>query len=231
MREQDQAVKWFNTEFYPPLHKGLGHSVRYDDGVLPRLRRSRIIFFTPWGPRYGWSQRGTTIVDGDREVALLRYLAELYASLADRFGSDRLSWLFLGADLYGTKINSLPPEVVVDYFASLRGWIGRLLPTAEFRLWSEFDHQAESFRRLFRGRVKAFVGPEVIDQADKVARHRGSADAQPYLVERLAEAALIELIYEPIKLSCVDSRKDSEVDLDLPRLYLVPPGLRAPWMG
>ena len=86
MREQDAAVKWFNTEFYPPLHQGKGHAVRYDDGVLPRLRRSHITFFTPWGPRYNWRQRGSTVVDGDREVLLLRYLSTINEQLLQHFG-------------------------------------------------------------------------------------------------------------------------------------------------
>ncbi len=228
MREPDLDVKWFNTQFYP--QRRTGRAVRYEDGVLPRLRQPVVKLFTPWGPRYDWEQRGTSVREGDREVQTLTYLADLEATLRAGMPSKRLHWMFMGADLYGTRINPLPAEAVGAYFESLRAWVRRLLPDADFRLWSEFDAEAEPYRMSARHRIEELLSESVRWQAIDTARKMGlGGDPYAYLVERLAEAMLIEERLHPIKISCVVRRKDDGVDAALPRLYLLPSQLQAPW--
>lgn len=228
-KEKDAGVKWFNTHFYPG--RRVGRAVRYEDGVLPRLRKDKVVFFTPWGPRYKWKDRGTIINDGDPEVKLLRHLHKMLVEIRHFLPGKEIQWLFLGADLYGTRINRLPAAEVADYFSSLQGWLGMIIPSAEFKLWSEFDADAEPFRTQFRGKVSTSVSAEVEARAQLVsAKLKGAGNHKDYLVERMAEAELIETRYQPIKISAVARHKDAEVDRELPRLYLVPELLHAPWL-
>src|SRR3989344_5799754 len=148
MKEQDAGVKWFNTVFYP--QRKTGRAVRYEDGILPRLREKEITLFTPWGPRYSWESRGVVIQEGDREAEVLDFLAALLGEFRQNMPDKNFRWVFLGADLYGTRINNLPVEVVASYFESLVQWLRRVLPMVEFRLWSQLDGVAEEYRRGLR---------------------------------------------------------------------------------
>lgn len=229
MKELDAGVKWFNTDFFP--QKRTQKAQRYEDGVLPRLREPTITMFTPWGPRYNWQNRGVIIQERDKEVETLTYLVELFEEIRSNMPGKKFRWVFLSADLYGTHVNNLPTDAVDDYFASLGQWLNQLLPVAEFRLWSEFDQEAEAFRQKAREDFNRFISLELFARAIQTAQamKRGS-DPKVYLIERLAEAMLIEQILRPIKLSCVGREKDNEVDCELPRLYFLPECLRAPWM-
>lgn len=228
MREQDAGVKWFNTQFYPT--RKTGRAVRLEDGVLPRLREEEITLFTPWGPRYSFESRGVTMREGDKEVEALKFLAMLLRELQQNMPGKTFRWLFLGADLYGTRINSLPCEVVADYFASLEEWLQRLLPLATFQRWSQRDDEAEPYRQAVRENFAELVRPSVIARANLTAHAMGrNSSAREYLVERVAEAILIEETLRPIKISCVGRHKDDGVDGDLPRLYFLSERLHAPW--
>lgn len=227
MKERDSDVKWFNTEFYP--HNRVASAVRYEDGILPRLCEAEVNFFSPWGPRYSWEARGMVIEPKDREVATLQFLAGLYGEVLRGMPSKGLHWIFLCADLYGTKINDLSDEPVSEYFASLRSWLAEILPLAEFRLWSEFSNQAEPCRELVRVNLSQIVGQSILTRAVQTSQKMGG-NATDYLVERLAEAMLIEELYHPIKVSLAPKGKDAEVDYRLPRLYLLPEDLQAPWL-
>lgn len=229
MKEQDGAVKWFNTVFFP-AHR-TARAVRYEDGVLPRFRENAITFFTPWGPRYSFATRGVTIVEGDKETQVLYHLADLFQEICQNMPSKQFRWIFLGADLYGTRINHLPEEVTAAYYASLEEWLRQILPNAEFCLWSTFDAQAEAYRRKVRENFGNLVPANVVAQATQTARTMGKgSDPREYLVERVAEAMLVEETFRPIKVSCVGRHKDDGVDAELPRLYLLPQTLWAPWM-
>lgn len=227
MREQDPGVKWFNTVFYPRAKTA--RAVRYEDGVMPRLREDEPRLFTPWGPRYHWQERGTEIGPDDKEIEVLIFFSQLIERWRENMPGKKFSWLFLGADLYGTRINGLPAEPVGLYFASLRLWLDEILPATEFRLWSEFDQEAETLRERIRPDLQERLSWSAIDRAEKTSRLMGGA-AEAYLTERLTEADLIESLYHPIKVSAVGRHKDDEVDGDLPRLYLLPERLWAPWL-
>lgn len=229
MKEQDAGVKWFNTVFYP--QKKTGRAVRYEDGILPRLREKEITLFTPWGPRYSWESRGAVIQDGDREVEVLNFLVVLLGELRQNMPDKNFRWVFLGADLYGTRINNLPVEVVARYFDSLVQWLPRVLPMAEFQLWSQLDSVAEEYRREVRANFDNLVSYSILSRANQTARAMGrNSSAKEYLVERLAEAMFIERTLKPVKISCVARHKDDDVDWELPRLYFLPERLHAPWL-
>lgn len=228
-KEADKGVKWFYTDFLPRMKTA--RSVRIEDAILPRLREQNINLFTPWGPRYSWETRGAVIRESDKEVATLEFLYTVLAEMSKRMPGKNLRWTFLGADLYGTRLNGLLEAVVIDYFASLSCWLATLLPEAEFRLWSEFDEVAEPYRKDARVNFDQFIRPGLIQRASLTTQIMGrGSDPEAYLVERLAEARLIEDLFRPIKVSCVMRHKDDHVDADLPRLYIVPEYLTAPWM-
>lgn len=227
MKIADSVVRWFVTEFYP--RRRIVTATRYEEVIVPRLGDKAINFFSPWGPRYKWQVRGTTIKDGDPEVQTLSFLADLFIEMRGQMPAKKLSWIFLGADLYGTRINTLPTNVVADYFASLQNWLKNLIPEAEFVLWSDLDALAMSYRERARANLGELIGPNVRFRANRTAAMmKGSADE--YLVERLAEAMLIEDLCHPIKISLVPKSKDAEVDHHLPRLYILPEELQAPWL-
>lgn len=228
-KEADEGVKWFYTDFLPRVKTA--RSVRIEDAILPRLRKPDINLFTPWGPRYSWKFRGTIIRGSDKEVGTLGFLRKLLDELLEHMPAKKFRWMFLGADLYGTRLNELPREVTSDYFASLSDWLAKLLPEVEFRLWSEFDEMAEPYREQVRVNFNQLVQPELLRRTTQTAQAMGrGSNAKEYLTERLAEALLIENLLKPIKVSCVMRHKDDQVDADLPRLYIVPEDLTAPWM-
>lgn len=229
MKEQDLGVKWFNTVFYP--ERKTARAVRYEDGVLPRLREQEIVLFTPWGPRYSWERRGLNINARDKEVEVLEFLRAMLEEWKSKMPGKDFRWFFLGADRYGISINNLPSEAVNGYFSSLKQWLTQILPGAEFRLWSEFDQEAEKYRRVIRASFGEFVDDHLLERAIQTAKAMArGGDPEEYLTERLAEAMLIEELLHPIKISCVARYKDDKIDWQLPRLYFLPEHLHAPWL-
>ncbi|NQU83448.1 MAG: hypothetical protein HQ536_01935 [Parcubacteria group bacterium] len=229
MKEKDPGVKWFNTIFYP--RRKTGRAVRYEDGVLSRLRQQNVVLFTPWGPRYSWQARGKIIQADDKEVRVIHFLAEILQEWKVNMPDKIFRWIFLGADLYGTRINRVPAEIVTDYFGSLAEWLKKVLPETEFRLWSEFNHSAEIYRRRIDENFEKYVNQKLLWCATRTAKamDRGG-DPREYLIERIAEAIVIEELFHPVKISCVARGKDDKVDWNLPRLYFVPEILHAPWL-
>jgi len=231
MKEHDQFIKWFSTQYYPSAKTA--RAVFLDQGILPRLRNETICFFTPWGPRYSYKARGVVIHEEDLEVTTLRFLQEVVTTFEIHGINQarKFRWIILGADVYGTKINNLPKSVVADYFQSLKIWIETLLPKAEFLLWSDFDSEAQVYRDEVRQNFTTYIDARLLARAQRTSEGLGTGGSpEAYLIERLAEAMLIEAKFQPIKLSCVARYKDDKVDLNLPRLYVVPEHLHAPWL-
>lgn len=228
-KELDVEVKWFNTVFFP--HHRTARAVWYEEKVLPRLRRRFVILFTPWGPRYSYKERGVVIKSGDKEVAVLEYLAYLYRELREGMPSKAFFWKFLGADSYGTRINGLPEEVVKEYFQSFNEWRKKILPSSIFIPWSRMDCPENTKEKV---EVKAKLGEilkaTTIERAQRTANIMNGGSFEDYLAERVVEASLIEMEWRPIKISCVGRYKDDDVDGPLPRLYLLPEELHAPWL-
>lgn len=229
MKEQDFGVKWFNTVFYPQKRKGT--ATHYETLILPRLRKKEIMLFTPWGPRYN-TGRCNCINGNDREIEALKFLSGILDEFSKNMSNKKFSWLFLGADLYGTRINKLPEDWVREYFYSLSEWLQRIIPMSDFKLWSEFDKSAEYMRYKIRLDFDKYIPRSILQRAELTAKAMGrGSDPKQYLIERVAEAMLIETKFSPIKVSCVARHKDAKVDCGLPCLYLLPDNLLAPWMG
>ena len=113
---------------------------------------------------------------------------------------------------------------------SLGEWVIQIIPNAEFLLWSEFDEAAEPYRQEVREHFDKYVDVYLLDRAVSTAKKMNGGDAREYLIERIAEGMFIEERFSPIKVSCVARHKDDKVDRELPRLYLVPEQLHAPWL-
>ena len=231
MKEQDLDVKRFYTRLYPKIKlSSKPKAVRMQE-ILARLRKETVVLFTPWGPRYDLKKRGVTIRGADREIETLRFLAHTAWKLSRVMPSKRIRWLFLGADIYGTRINNLPVEETAAYFSNLKNWVAELMPAAEFRLWSEFDSEAETYRHRAAERMNELVSRDIQNRAAETAVRMGrGGDSRAYIVERLAEAEFIEERFSPIKISCAPRHKDTGVDRELPRLYLLPRELQTPWL-
>ncbi len=201
-KEKDPGVKWFNVEFYPENYSG--HAVHYHerDGVLDRLRQPTVTFFTPWGPRYSWERRGTEILPEHKEMQTLQHLANLFEQMKNNMPRKQWRWVFVGADLYGTRINKLPEEAVFAYFESLKRRLGEMIPEAEFHLWSTYDAQVEEKRRLIREKgLRELIPGNVLLGAQLVAgKGAFTGSAMDYLVERIAEAQLVEELFHPATL-------------------------------
>jgi hypothetical protein len=225
------GMKWFQCEFYPQRKTARAMNFEGKEGVLGRFAQAEINLFTPWGPRYDWETRGTTIKPADKEILLLQFLAGIRAELEQNMPDRRFQWQFLAADLYGLRINGLPWEVVEDYYASLDQALAGYLPGAELLRWSQLDDEAERYRRAIRENFTMEFDRSLVARAIKTAQAMGrGGDAMAYLVERLAEARLVNDRWQPVKVSCVGRHKDQGVDGPLPVLYLVPEDLHAPWM-
>jgi len=221
------SIKWFNTVFYPKY--SIDRAVFYEEKVVPRISKEVVTLFTPWGPRYDYSSRGNLIEEGDKEVRTLERFREML-SMWQKHMTQQFRWIFMGADLYGTRINGLPQDSVAEYFEQLSIWIS-LLDLGEFRLWSELDQQAEPLRQKISSDFNHHFDSIVESKAATVAQKIGGGSHKAYLIERLAEATLMEDLFQPIKISCAAKHKDGVVDGPLPRLYIVPSKLQRPWFG
>jgi len=232
MAKLSSFVKWFVMEFYPS--RRVGRAVLLEEKLIPRLEEGEITFFTPWGPRYSYLERGTTIKPSDKEWLTLDYLSKSMEEIKSHAEWRKVHWIFLAADLYGTKINGLPEEAVREYFMSLQEAINEIIPQAEFQYWSEYGSIAMPYRASMSELIDSGfcqLDTDLLKRAQTTAsKMQRNSDPTEYLMERAIEAMVIEEMYQPIKLSCVERYKDDKVDLGLPRLYIVPEELTAPWM-
>ena len=124
--------------------------------------------------------------------------------------------------------------MVEEYFQSLKLWVKEIVPAAEFLYWSDFQIDARPYREGMKhlfGSGFCSIDANLMTRARSTAGKMGlRSDSVEYLIERVVEAIIIEEKYRPIKISCVARYKDDKVDLELPRLYLLPENLLAPWM-
>lgn len=232
MISHHESLKWFRCVKQPLDSTGRAERLEEIDGGFARMSRPEVQLFTPWGPRYDWATRGTVIKPEHKEIELLQLFADLLAELQENMPWQTFDWTFLAADLYGTRINHLSPEVVEEYFDSLQEVMADYLPTATLRRWSEFDQQAEPYRQAIRDNFDDEFRSALAHRARKTAKAMGlGSNSDDYLVERLAEARLIEDWLHPVKISPVARHKNQGVDGTLPVFYFVPPELHAPWMG
>lgn len=216
---------WFRNNYH---HYRRARAERFDDGIIPRLEAGQIKFFTPWGPRYDYQIRGEEVLQEHAEERLLEFLAAWLKSWPEEHAAN-ISWIFLAADSYGTEVNKLPSTVVENYFRSIRTRVDfHFGSKAQFVYWSQLREVAMPYRKTAELRHLPLLNPEILKRAERIAARRGG-DAKQYLIERMAEALYMEAIHKPIKVSCASRQDDGGIDLNLPRLYIVPNILHRPW--
>ena len=146
------------------------------------------------------------------------------------------------ADLYATEVNNYDESAATGYTEWLKYLTDRF--GYEMKPWSSIrqDNQAEYDRLREKTTLdsieanselnarlgKAYITAKKRSGYATIEKQRDAGFA--YVRERLCEATIVEAVYEPIKFSCVEPGKDGPLDGELPRLYLVPNGLRFPWL-
>lgn len=199
-------------------------------------QNKQVQFFSPWGPRY--KNKSSLIRSEDPEMRTLQELGEIFGTLSEKGFPVR--FLLMPADLYGTAINGLSPNVVQDYFKSLEERAReKLSVTSEVlvRPWSQIRERSwlyESLQEEVTEDFSRFVSATEYNSALKTAQafnpQKIEESARAYCVERVVEGRIIEKLYSPIKLSLVRKEKDM-LDGPLKRLYVISEQNRAPWLA
>lgn len=225
---KEQIINRFmEPQVYPLLTRVLGEKL-YWSGM-----KYETTLFVPWGVR----PQGQF---GEPEMAVLDRIKSVRDGLRQKSINARV--LLMPADAYATEVNQqVSQDQANNYFA-------RVTQEAEQRSfkvepWSMIRGTfPEEYRKLTQGltidRIKELIPWQVVEEAFKAAARRSGFTSQQdiqdaafrYLRERLAEAAIIEKRYKPIKLSAVAKYKDNFVDRDLPRVYVIPRELQFPWL-
>ncbi|MBT3406323.1 hypothetical protein HN419_04085 [Candidatus Woesearchaeota archaeon] len=193
-----------------------------------------LFLFTPWGPRYGYETRGTEIKENDAETKALEELAEVTKGIRDT--GMNVTNLLMYADLYGTDVNGLPVNVVRAYGQSLKQTAVDRLQDPLVKPWSVIRSGAQDMYDALCAQVSEMFGTYVsegtFEKMVKVGERfnpgSGRESSRKYCIERVVEARMIDLLYDPIKASMVIPEKD-ELDGSLKRVYVI--NNRAPWLG
>jgi hypothetical protein len=115
-----------------------------------------------------------------------------------------------------------------------------LISQVEIRPWSDIRNEDQKLyqkaRRVFSkkyGNIQTGPGFLAKKQADAVRWLKAagqevtekliSQKANDYITERLCEALVIETVFRPIKLSVANRNTDTNLDWELPRLYVASP--------
>ncbi len=199
-----------------------------------KLKGEELVLFSPWGPRYKSST--AKIKPSDKEIATLEEVGEILDEFNNRGYSVTL--FLLAADVYGTEIDGLPGQFVLDYFSEVEekaeGILdgkGRLIVKLLSAFREEQSELYEQWRGEFDKNFSTWVKQEVYSSTVRIARvfnpKKAEESARRYCIERLTEAYLIQTMYDPIKLS-LDRKEQGALDGDLKRAYIV--RNKAPWL-
>lgn len=204
------------------------------------LEQKKVNLFVPWGVKPSFKKemyKDNIFIANSPEDLVVKNLFKFQATLKEQNIQSTL--MFMPADLYATKVNSVDPKTSNDYFSILKNSIVSN-PNAIVKPWSEIRcENAERYRELSekysKKEIKNYVSWALVQKAFSSAKkfsdkkdYKTSAFA--YITERLAEADIIKEVYNPIKLSCVDPIKDGVLDRGLLRLYIMKEDLRFPWL-
>ncbi len=212
--------------------------VKYDDifdqFLSGRTNGCNITFYSPWGPRY--KSKRATIENGDPEITTLYQIQQTLEEF--RIRGYKTSLLLMVADTYGTEINGFSEDFVLEYFRWLEDRsfqiIGRESNLSVFK-WSDirsnnsglYTETRELANNNFRNLVTENEYRKAADVARKFNPDNSEKSARNYCIERVTEGILIDLLFNPIKLSLVRKEKDA-LDGPLKRIYVVKN--RAPWL-
>ena len=185
-----------------------------------------LTIFIPWGFR----AQGKF---GGKELDAMGWIDDILSVISRRRITFQV--LLMPADIYATEINNLPVRAVEEYFLTVEQEAKKrsypVLPWSQIR--NKNLQQYKVLRRKYTNKeINQILPSFVIIGAFKAAEKRGQKkdSAFAYLRERLCEAEIIEETFKPVKLSMVAKNKDEGVDLNLPRLYLLPEYLQFPWL-
>lgn len=205
--------------------------------IIQRLIKSRatketLILFVPWGMR--------TEGQPELEKIAMRRIQSVEEKLRTR--GINAQTLIMPADLYATEVNNqVSRETAEQYFP----FITQIAIGQGFKIkpWSEIRAEnAQIYTKLaaqltpeeIRNLLKQGVITRALDAASRRSGYFSESDIErsafAYLRERICEAEIVEDIYKPVKVSVVSKSKDTGVDRDLPRLYIIPENLQFPWL-
>lgn len=205
----------------------------FPERIIERLMQPAIVtLFIPWGVAE-WRNIGT------RERSAMDAIDAVRARLGCRAIANRV--VLMPADLYATEVNGkLKADAVTAYFDSVteeaqdRGYT--VMPWSVIRSGNN-----ERYRQLASDltpeKIEEMISPSVTNKAYEAAKRNSGytdedsirASSFAYLRERISEAVIIEETLAPIKLSMAPKNKDNDVDMSLPRLYILPDELVLPW--
>ncbi len=194
--------------------------------MLAAYSDNPVTIFIPWGFR---AQGGF----GGKELEAMKWIDDILSVIRQRRITSQT--LLMPADIYAIEINNLPVNAVEEYFLTIEQEAKKrsyqVLPWSKIR--NNNLQQYKVLRRKYTNEeINRILPPYIIISALKAAEKRGQKNdcAFAYLRERLCEAEIIEETFRPVKLSLVAKNKDEGVDLNLPRLYLLPEYLQFPWL-
>ncbi|MBP9717038.1 MAG: hypothetical protein KBD51_03810 [Candidatus Levybacteria bacterium] len=210
----------------------------FPDAIIARILKARstpnpLVLFVPWGVRL--------IGDlGQSEIRAMDRLRGLKEILEEKRINAKV--LIMPADLYATEVNNqVSSNTAQNYFAKVQetaeGYGFEVKPWSAIR--SENMEMYLSLKEfLTEGEIRGLLTGHKVNEAISAASRRSGYDRQEdikkaafaYLRERIAEAQIVEKIYAPVKVSAVAKNKDNEVDMNLPRLYIIPEREQFPWL-
>lgn len=210
-----------------------------------RFSGKELVFFTPWGPRYRIDS--PEVDTSSQEMSTIRELREILGAFSG-YGF-KVRFLVMPADVYGTEINTLSEGFVGRYFDSLESALRKGVDGIEgvqldVVRWSAIREANKTRYDAIRGGVELEVGSAIDSQGNssngtlRSSMNKAKAmnpgdwirSGKAYIIERIAEATLIQEIYgaNTIKVSLAVKENDI-LDGDLNRVYIVKN--IAPWMS
>lgn len=207
----------------------------FPESIIKRLMQPNLTLFIPWGVR----NDAPYITRKEREA--MDQIDTTRNILRNR--NINVNILLMPADLYALEVNSLlEPKYINAYFDQVtkegkqRGYT--VTPWSEIRRNNQkmYDTLAAQFAD---DALRETLPNTIIESAVRAAgKNSGFTDEENieraafrYLRERACEATIIESLWQPIKLSMAPKNKDNAVDMELPRLYVLPDYLVLPWKG
>lgn len=233
-REIDEAEPYmatFREQSVDPMVYGQQISSRFSRAALTR---EPCTVFVPWGVRTAGTF-GTADLNGLADI-------NAFSTQLQRIGVPN-EVLLMPADVYAVEVNGMDEEPVEKYFRTLTSEA----ESAGFRVkpWSEIRREnAQMYDSLVASRLRpdmlmvnmpmsiwyGTIVPTAIKRNPGVSQQRGLERGFAYLRERMAEAIIVDRLYQPVKFSMVSPNKDEFLDNPLPRLYLLPRDRRFPWL-
>lgn len=227
-KSREAYFTWINLSSFFEKEKPVFPEKIIQRLVLTAYSDTPLTIFIPWGFR----AQGEF---GGKELEAMGWINDILSVIRQSQRRITFQALVMPADIYATEINNLPVNSVEEYFlrveqeAKKRSY--QILPWSQIR--KKNLQQYEVLRRKYTNKeINQILPSYVIISALKAAEKRGQKKdrAFTYLRERLCEAEIIEEEFKPVKFSMVAKNKDEGVDLNLPRLYLLPEYLQFPWL-